>query len=84
MLPGHGLQLTAGGQPLQAVVADRVEQVVGHALAGLLGDHQGGVDQPDQAPDDRSAALGAGHLLGRGQVEAAVEDGQAGEQPPLG
>jgi hypothetical protein len=78
-----GVELAGGGEPVEAVGAQRIE----HAVAGHVG--EGGDDHRGvHEVGERSGRVGGGrHLacdvLGGGQVETVREHGQGTEQAPL-
>ena len=75
-----------GGQLLQAVPAQRLEQVVAHLAAVRVrdGDHQGLVDEPGEQLQRPRRVRGGVDGLGARQREPVLEDTQPGEQLPLG
>jgi hypothetical protein len=60
--------------------ADRLEQPVAHLVAGLVGDHKRGVDQPRQERQRVGGRIIEANGLRRLEGEAANEQGQAPEQ----
>ena len=75
-----------GGQLLQAVPAQRLEQVVAHLAAVRVrnGDHQGLVDEAGEQLQRPRRVRGGVDGLGARQREPVLEDAQPGEQLPLG